>query len=283
MTAAACFKDVSARLTACLGAGEGEAAARIIFEDVAGYDRKWLFMNGDREITDYMRGKIDAVVARVEAGEPVQYAVGRALFMGMQLKVTPDVLIPRFETEGLVDAVVDRAGGRSDLRVLDVGTGSGCVAIALARALPFSHVTAIDISDKALAVAAENARALKVHIDFRHEDALSLQAPAQPLYDIIVSNPPYVTDSEKSGMDPRVTDYEPATALFVPDSDPLRFYKAITAYARDALSCGGILAFETNRLYAADVARLMADSGFTHSEWLRDYRGNPRFTLAVKQ
>lgn len=279
MTAADYFRQTVGRLAAVLGPSEGEAAARIIFEDVAGYDRKWLFMNGNREITDFMQGRIAAVAAKVEAGDPVQYAVGSALFMGLQLKVTPDVLIPRFETEGLVDGIIDRAAGRSDLSVLDIGTGSGAIAIALARALPFCRVSAMDISAKALDVARANAKAASVNVDFIHQDILKAVPPAKPCYDIIVSNPPYVTDSERPDMDPRVANHEPAMALFVPDSDPLRFYSAITRYARQALNPGGLLAFEINSRFATQVVDLVRDSGFTDVDCVRDYRGNQRFVF----
>lgn len=277
------YKLVSGRLTEVLGASEGAAAARIIFEDVAGYDRKWLFMNGTREITDYMQGKIDAAVRKVEAGEPVQYAVGSALFMGMRLAVTEDVLIPRFETEGLVDAVVDLAAGRSDLRVLDIGTGSGCIAIALARALPFSRVTAVDISPAALKVAQANANALKVKVDFEERDALTMKAASGETYDFIVSNPPYVMESEKAEMDRRVFGFEPAGALFVPDSDPLRFYRAISAFAAETLAPEGWLCFEINSLFPTQTAELMEKAGLTNVEVRRDYRGNPRFAFGQKK
>lgn len=282
MTAGDYFKLIARRLSALLGASEGEAAARIIFEDVAGYDRKWLFINGTREITDYMQNRIAQAVERVEAGEPVQYAVGCAVFMGLKLRVTPDVLIPRFETEGLVDGITDRAGGRTDLAVLDIGTGSGAIAIALARALPFSRVSAMDVSAAALDVARGNAKALGVQVDFQLEDILKAATPGHADYDIIVSNPPYVTEAERADMDPRVADHEPSLALFVPDSDPLRFYRAITRYAWWALKPGGLLAYEINSLFAAQVADMVSDAGFRNVDCERDYRGNLRFVYATR-
>lgn len=277
------FKAVKARLTSALGSeGEADAAARIIFEDVAGYDRKYLFINGDREITDFMAGKIDDAVVKVERGEPVQYAVGRARFMGNDYAVTPAVLIPRPETAGLVDAITDAFGTRSDLDVLDIGTGSGCIAIELARALPFSRVTAFDISDAALTVARENARRLGATVNFVHADILTAKAPVAPLYDIIVSNPPYICDSEKADMDARVLDYEPPTALFVPDSDPLRFYRTIAAYARAELRPGGGLFFEINPLYHRQIGQMLTAEGFADVSVTRDYRGLYRYAVARK-
>lgn len=269
------FKATCQRL-APLGS-EAEATARIIFEDVGGYDRNYIFADGDREIPDFVQARIDKVADSVLAGQPVQYAVGRARFMGMDFKVTPAVLIPRPETEGLVDLVVDDWRGRADLAVLDVCTGSGCIGIALARALPFASVEALDISDEALAIARDNARTLGAGIAFGKADALALTPAIEPLFDIIVSNPPYVCESEKASMDSRVLDHEPHLALFVPDSDPLRFYKAIAAYARTALKPGGALYFEINPLCADAMRRMLEAYGFVDVDIVRDYRGLERF------
>ena len=282
-TVADFFKAVSARLDTALGSrSEGDAAARIIFEDVAGYGRNYLFMNGDREITDFMQGKIDAVVAKVAGGEPVQYAVGRAQFMGNDYKVTPAVLVPRPETAALVDMIISQWGARTDLDVLDVGTGSGCIAISLARALPFSRVTALDVSADALDVARENAKALNVNIDFVRADIIRVKLPERPLYNIVVSNPPYVCDSERADMDARVLDYEPPVALFVPDSDPLLFYRAIARYARAALRPGGRLYFEINSRFPGQTHTLLAGEGFTDIDLQRDYRGLDRYASATQ-
>ena len=282
MTARDYFRHIADELTGILGStGEGEGAARILFEDIAGYDRKYLFANGDREITDFVAGKIAAAVEAVRNGLPVQYAVGKALFMGMDFKVSPAVLIPRFETEGLVDMVTDRFGGRSDLDVLDICTGSGCIAIAIARALPFAHVQATDISDEALAIARENSRTLGSHVDFRLEDVLKAPAPAPDSLDIVVSNPPYVLHSEAAGMDERVVGHEPAQALFVPDDNPLLFYRAIGAYAATALRKGGAIFFEINSRFPRQVCSLLQDLGFAEAVASRDYKGNWRYVTAT--
>lgn len=281
MTIREYFKEIVKLLSPSVGS-EAEATARIIFEDVAGYSRTFIFADGDRDITDFTRDKIAAVAKKVSDGEPVQYAVGKARFMGLDFKVTPAVLIPRPETEGLIDLITDDYGNKSDLTVLDACTGSGCIAIALARALPFATVDAFDISDDALAIARENAKSLGANVAFTHADALALKAPAQPLYDIIVSNPPYVCDSEKADMDKRVLDYEPATALFVADSEPLRFYTPIAAYAASALRPGGRLYFEINPLHADALKQMLADAGFENIEILRDYRGLNRFARAQR-
>lgn len=274
------FRSTVARLTASLGAGEGDAAARIIFEDIAGYDRKYLFMNGDRDITDYMQGKIDEVVTKVEKGEPVQYAVGHALFMGNSYEVSPAVLIPRPETAELVDLITKEYDGKSDLTVLDVGTGSGCIALSLARALPFSHVTGFDISEKAIEVAQRNATNLKAKVEFEVCDILNAQAISDS-YDIIVSNPPYICRSEATEMDSRVLDYEPDNALFVPDNDPLLFYRNIAHYASTALRSGGTLWFEINSRFPDEMRTMLTEAGFVDIDVIRDYRGLYRFTRAT--
>lgn len=276
-----CFKDTVGTLTPVLGSrAEAESAARIIFEDVAGYTRTFIFADGDREITDFMRRKIKAVVDKIVAGEPVQYAIGKARFMGNDFTVTPDVLIPRPETAALVDMITDDWQGSKDLSVLDVGTGSGCIAVSLALALPFCHVTGLDISDKAIEVARKNATDFNADVSFEKCDILKA-VPPRSAYDIIVSNPPYVTDSESGDIDPRVLDYEPHLALFVPDSDPLRFYRAIATYARTALRPGGRLYFEINSRFPDEMAKLLQDEGFVRVSVTRDYKGNYRYASAT--
>lgn len=276
------YRHVALRLREILGSqGEGDGAASIVFDDVAHYSRTFIFANGEREITADMQARIEAVVDKIAAGEPVQYAVGHARFMGNDFIVTPDVLIPRPETAGLVDMIIDRWSGRSDLAVLDIGTGSGCIAISLARALPFSRVSGIDISESAIKVAQENARNLRVNVDFYVADIFKAM-PRPDSYDIIVSNPPYIADSEAAEMDKRVLDYEPHTALFVPDSDPLRFYKAIAVYGRKALKSGGQLYFEINSRYADAMYDLLTYSGYEQVGIERDYKGNYRYAIAMQ-
>ena len=271
-----------ADLSIALGSkAEGEAAARIVLEDVAGYDRKYLFMHSDREMLDETRQRVRTVTDRIIGGQPVQYAVGRARFMGLDFEVTPDVLIPRPETEGLCDMIVRDADGRADLRVLDIGTGSACIAVSLARALPFARVDAVDVSEAAIAVARRNAAKLGAKIDFIHEDILTA-TPPDDRYDIIVSNPPYVCRSEMAQMEARVSSQEPSLALFVPDADPLKFYRAICRYAAVALRRGGRLYFEINSRFPAEMRRLMEDEGFSEVDVVRDYKGNYRFASGVK-
>lgn len=274
-------RHITQSLTPALGAGEAAATARLLMEDELGATPKKIFTDGRRTLEPETVAHIDALVGRIAAGEPPQYVTGVAQFMGLTLKVTPAVLIPRPETAQLVDMITDDCGGRADLRVIDAGTGSGCIAIALSRALPFAHIEAIDISADALAVARENARRLGVRIDFVCADVLAMPAADTRDLDLIVSNPPYIADSEKTDMDSRVLDYEPHAALFVPDSDPLKFYRAIGRTGLGRLRPGGKLYFEINPLFASQLSGMLADQGYTDIEITPDYRGLRRFARAT--
>lgn len=279
MTVSQLYKETCNSLFPALGESEARSAARLIFEDVRGMSQTDIVLYGHRELEDFTVENIRAVVKKIADGEPVQYAVGLAKFYGMDFKVTPDVLIPRPETEGLVDMIVDLFKGQEDLRILDSGTGSGCIAIALARSLPFAQVDAIDISAKAIDVARLNAQTLKVKVNFKLGDILNLQAE-KPVYDIIVSNPPYITESERAQMDSRVYDYEPSTALFVPDDDPIKFYRAIAEYGAKALMPGGMLYFEINQSYGPEIVDCLKSMGYGSAEVYRDYIGRNRYVVA---
>jgi release factor glutamine methyltransferase len=258
---------------------EVQAMIRIICEDVFNYDPVDVALRQGSELPDFAQERITDIIMRLQRHEPLQYIVGEALFHGHKFKVTPAVLIPRPETEQLVDLVIDENPG-SDLRVLDMGTGSGCIAISLARALKFAQVDALDISRDALAVARENAAALKVKVRLFESDMLSPQPPAT--YDIIVSNPPYVCWSERDAMDSNVKDYEPGQALFVPDNDPLLFYKAIAPYAAQSLERGGRLYLEINQRFGNEMKRLLEDNGFEEVCIIEDSFGKTRFAASIR-
>ena len=281
MTVEQVAADTRAKLTPRYGAKEASWMVRIIFEDVKGYSQVDMALHGDRPLGEATQARINDIVARLLRNEPLQYILGHTRFYGMDFKVSPAVLIPRPETEELIDMIVKENSRSSDLRILDLGTGSGCIAIALARNLPFSRVSAIDISADALKIAQSNARSLKVAVDFNKGDILTMQLPDNSL-DIIVSNPPYVTESERASMSPNVLDYEPMTALFVPDNDPLRFYNAIIATAINALMPGGRLYFELNPLHAATLARRMTSAGWDNVNIVADSRRLQRFITATR-
>ncbi|MCC8037497.1 MAG: peptide chain release factor N(5)-glutamine methyltransferase [Bacteroidales bacterium] len=213
-------------------------------------------MHEGDEVSEFAESQVDKIIERLLRWEPVQYVTGQAWFYGYPFKVTPATLIPRPETEELVDIIVKQNSDRPDLRVLDICTGSGCIAIALARALRFPQVTAIDLFPDTLAVAEENAKSLKAKVKFIEADALNLPAESGRRYNIIVSNPPYVGYSERAEMRPNVTEYEPDRALYVPDDDPLKFYRAILTYATTALAEGGRIYLEINPLHAKELESL---------------------------
>lgn len=257
---------------------EAQAMIRIICEDVFNYDPVDVALRQESELPEFAQDKVADTIARLRRHEPLQYIVGSARFHGHRFKVTPAVLIPRPETEQLVDIIVDE-NTASDLRVLDMGTGSGCIAISLARALKFAQVEALDVSRDALAVARENAATLKAKVRFFESDMLSPQPSAR--YDIIVSNPPYICWSEREAMDRNVKDYEPGQALFVPDNDPLLFYKAIAPYAAQSLERGGRLYLEINQRFGNEVKRLLEDNGFDEVRIIEDSFGKVRFAAAI--
>ena len=217
---------------------------------------------------------------RLSSGEPFQYVMGRTEFCGLSFKVTPSVLIPRPETEELVTNIVAENAGRTGLSVLDIGTGSGAIAVTLAKNLPGSVVTALDVSEEALAVASENAESNNVSVSFIKFDILG-DAPLPGRYDLIVSNPPYVPERDKAVMHRNVLEHEPALALFVPDDRPLLFYEAIAEKAATALNPGGRLYFETHEEYHPELKKLLESYGFVNIESRHDLFGRPRFVVAT--
>lgn len=262
MTVAEITRVLRAKL-ACLDDARG--IEREILEQVALLRPIDVVVDPQRELPDFVGEKISAIADRVVAGEPVQYILGRARFYGFDLSVGPGILIPRPETAELVDIIADRYRNRVDLRICDLGTGSGAIAIALAKTLRFPQITAVDISEQALKIARQNAADQRVKIDFVQADIFDFH-PADR-FDIVVSNPPYVMESERAEMDSRVVDHEPGLALFVPDSDPLRFYSAIL---RNFAGKAGAFYFEINPLQAAR---------FTGAELVRDSAGKNRFAI----
>lgn len=274
------FKAVRKSLEPLYGGGEADAMSRLIFHSLKGWDLTGLIINGDREASEYLIEKIESIVRRALKHEPIQYILGDARFYGLNLKVNPHVLIPRVETEQLVDMIVAE-NQASDLRVLDIGTGSGAIAIALARNLRFPTVTAVDISPDALEVASQNARALKANIDFCVQDVFAYN-PERDSFDIIVSNPPYIAEHEKEGMDKNVLGFEPHLALFVPDDNPLIFYSRIAEIASVALSDRGKVYFEINPLFADQIVSMLKSDGFADIEVVKDIAHRNRFVKAVK-
>ena len=228
-------------------------------------------------------------LSRLLRCEPLQYVLGEAWFLGRRFKVTPAVLIPRPETEEMVDMALRKAGNLSrdagrPLRVLDLCTGSGCIAWSMALGLPQSEVTGLDISPEALSVASSQFDGNDGHPRFVLSDVLDPDCLKDGgRFDIFLSNPPYVRESEKALMSRNVLDWEPGLALFVPDDDALRFYRAIALFAQAHLNDGGQLWFEINRALGAETAQLVGELGFTAVEGVDDTFGNPRFIKAIRK
>ena len=281
MTVGSLFSELRSKLTEKFSPSEAKEMSLLIFESLKDWTQTDLLIHNNDAVSDYIVNKATGIVNRTLKGEPLQYILGVAHFYGLKFKVTPATLIPRPETTELVDLIVDNNTDRKDLKVLDLGTGSGCIAISLARNLKFPLVSAIDISSQALAVARENAKALNVAVDFRQEDILNLTAPADK-YDIIVSNPPYILTKEAENMDLNVLDYEPHTALFVPDNDPLKFYIPIIEFAERYLDGDGQLYFEINPLCAISLSERVKNAGFRNVEIVKDISGKDRFIYAVR-
>lgn len=267
------------RLTPLYDEGEARAVVRYMLEIGCSLDTADIYCTDDDAIPQAQTAKIEAMMRRLAKGEPVQYVTGTATFMGRNFAVKPGVLIPREETAGLCGIVKERAG-TWETNILDIGTGSGCIAITLALDLPQAHVTAWDISPTALETARRNARTLGADVEVTRQDMLNAPGDDRRRWDIIVSNPPYVCRKERVSMHRNVLDYEPAEALFVPDGDPLKFYRAITAYATKALAAGGSLFFEINPLYSDELAYMVAGAGLADVRIINDDYGKKRYLSA---
>lgn len=263
------------------GKGETEAIIRIIFHHLKNWNLTDILIHKEDELSPFIRGQIDEILERLLKYEPIQYITEEARFHGMELKIKPGVLIPRPETEELVDIIIDRNKERDDLRILDVCTGSGCIALALARNLPFSKVTAIDISPLAIEVARANSDLLKTKIKIVEGDIFEWDPHEK--YDIIVSNPPYVLDKEALHMEKNVLNYEPHEALFVRDDDPLVFYERISDLSLECLAENGELYFEINPFFADSLKKMLEKKGFSEVNIIRDSYGKERFISSVLQ
>lgn len=279
-TIAGLVRFIRNQLVPIYGEGETKGMISLIFQNLKNWDLTNLIINYDLSASEYLKDSVANILDRLKSGEPIQYILGKANFYGLYLNVNKSTLIPRPETEQLVDMIVKKYSQISDLRILDIGTGSGAIALALARNLPFSKLTAIDISKDAVKVAKENADSLKCNnIKFITADIFKFE-PYPESFDIIVSNPPYICLSEAEEMEDNVLEHEPHTALFVPDDDPLRYYRHIAMTAKTGLSPNGSLFFEINPLYSDQLKRLLEKSGFSDVEITKDTYNRERFISA---
>ena len=295
------YHDICQRLTPMYGPQEAKAMTRMLLEDLFSLSFADILCGATEHLSDADTLRLQQSVARLLDAEPLQYVTGTAFFCGHPFHVAPGVLIPRPETEWIVNTAVNLVTSSAP-RILDIGTGSGCIAISISLALADRHcyTEAWDISEDALRIAADNAERLGADVKFRRRDALRLeedfpaeenQGGAEALsdtnaaaesWDIIVSNPPYICNREAAAMHANVLRHEPHLALFVPDTDPLLFYRAIARYSMRSLRKGGWLLFECNTLYAHDTAQMASDMGFATSVVEDDCFGKPRFVKAQK-
>ena len=263
---------------------EIEALIFFTFNECLGFTKNEIKTNADQLIKKEDADRIKNIVTQLKQHKPIQYIIGSTEFYGIKLKVNEHVLIPRPETEELVDIIIKDHSQTliANHTILDIGTGSGCIAIALKKNIPTATVAAIDISEKAIDQAKQNAKLNNVTINFLQQDVLKSFSHADIKYNIIVSNPPYICHSEKRKMDKNVLDHEPNIALYVPDEDALLFYKAITNFAINHLEHGGKLYFEINEKYGDGVTDLLIKRGFNNVILRKDMSGKERMVIATK-
>lgn len=274
------FRDLRKQITLSEDAAEIESMLYLILEHVAGITRSDIIAQKAISSTEKEEQRFEDIIKRLNTHEPVQYILGKTEFFGRAFNVNPSVLIPRPETELLIDHVLKNTSNDRG-KILDIGTGSGCIAITLAKELPAKTVIAFDISEGALKTASENARELSAEVDFKKMDILTEPIPFNDL-EIIVSNPPYVAASEKLSMQDNVLKHEPHLALFVPDNDALIFYKVIAEKGFDALQQNGKIVVEINERFGNETADIFSKRGFKDVRVIKDLQGKDRIIFATK-
>ena len=272
-------------LTPLYDAGEAQAIVRTVLDVKYGMTLTDIICGKVNELSSDEERNLEEIITRLQNGEPVQYVLGEADFAGRTFHVEPGVLIPRPETAELcqwIEEDVSSLEADERKQILDICTGSGCIAITLGLTIPNSEVTGWDISEDALRIAQGNVEMLKAgNVRIEYQDALMLPK-AEEAADIIVSNPPYICEKEKADMEKNVLEHEPSIALFVPDEDPLKFYRAIAEYASSALKPEGALYFEINPIYAKETREMLEELGFKDIETKEDAFGKKRMMKAMK-
>lgn len=267
-------------LQECFSAQEAANISRIVCCEMLGQSTVDYYLGKDITLSLKEKQELDGILSRLCNFEPIQYIQGTARFLGRTFRVAPGVLIPRPETEELVETMLKEISPLS--RILDVGTGSGCIAISLSKELPDAKVSAWDISEEALAIASANNEALQASVRFCQRDVLTCLPDVGERYDVIVSNPPYVIESEKQDMERNVLDWEPFQALFVSDNDPLLFYRRIAELGKVMLVPEGRLYFEINRAFGEAVAAMLREQGYANPRILKDISGNDRIVIVER-
>ncbi len=274
-------KYIKSELSASYDTLEAESFLSIILYETLGITTQKRLMGGTLELSEEKLDEINAVIERLKRHEPIQYIFGKTEFYGLDFTLTTDVLIPRPETEELVEWIIQSVGNKP-LKILDIGTGSGCIAVSLAKNVPLAELSAIDVSAEALAVAEANARRNGVNVGFLQKNILEAEA-LDGTFDVIASNPPYVLDSEREDMEQNVLEHEPHLALFVPDSDPLRFYRKIGELAFQSLREGGLLFFEINSRFGSETKAMLQKIGFKEVIVKKDISERDRFIKCIKK
>lgn len=280
----ALFRELIAQVTIRETREEVDSMIYMALEDVLGLKQSDVMAGKQVNMSVAQQDRLTSVVARLNRCEPIQYILGYTYFMGRKFIVDNSVLIPRPETEELVHVVIDEINSRFDkntVRIVDVGTGSGCIPVSLSLIFQAARVFATDVSREALAVAELNNRSLGSRVKYLHSDILTDKIPVESP-DIIVSNPPYVMRMESARMNSNVIEYEPDVALFVPDEDPLLFYKVIADRAKAQLTEGGLLVFEINELFGKDMCELLRLKGFREIQLIRDINAKDRIVKAYR-
>ena len=274
------YETLCHRLTTCYDAGEAKALVRWVLDVRFGMSLTDILCGKVTQLSADDQAELEKIMQRLESGEPVQYIIGVADFFERSYHVAPGVLIPRPETAELCEYVL--SSRKTEEKILDIGTGSGCIAITLALEIPEAKITAWDISDDALRIAQGNAKALGANVAFEKRDILKTSLSTSQTWDVIVSNPPYIKPKERNGMERNVLDYEPHLALFAPEQNPIIFYQRIGNYAWQSLNNEGLLFFELNPLTADDVESYLSNLGFSDIEIRQDQFGKQRFLKAKK-
>ena len=260
---------------------EALALAKMLLVEVFGFSTLELYGGKDKEFSEKHRSVLAEMIRRLQKNEPIQYIIGIESFCGLTFEVNPNVLIPRPETQELVSWIVEDCQVDGAIRILDIGTGSGCIPVSLAKQLPMAEVESWDISEGALEVASRNCGRNGVKVLLRQKDVLNASSEGV-LYDVIVSNPPYIADREKVDMEANVLDWEPSLALFVPDDNPLLFYRKIAQLGCEMLKEGGSLYFEINRAYGQETSLMLSELGYSRIELKKDSWGNDRMIKAKR-
>ncbi len=262
---------------------ERRQITEIVLEYFLDVDRTSILVDSAIEpVSDELKQDFRNVAKRINALEPVQYVLGEARFYGFDFFVTPDVLIPRPETEELVDAIQKQYKQTDKPKIIDIGTGSGCIAISLALLLPNADISALDISEKAIEIAKDNIEENEVEVKLYCGDVLTNDLPENE-YDVIVSNPPYITEKEKEFMSSNVLDHEPHLALFVPNDKPLLFYERIAELGLKSLKKGGKLYFEINEQFAKETQAMLVSKGYKNVEVIQDLQDKDRIVVGINQ